>query len=557
VDPSLFAREGAIATVTPLYENLRAGPAGQLILVDPVCSDGVSRYRSAELDNPQVLREGGFRPDMSNTGFHCQMVYAVGSMMHEAFSSALGRRLSWAFGPESDGSGHITVRPFALEEANAYYSRSRREISLGYFKKNAGASQASTAQYVFSSLSADVIAHEFSHALLDSVKPYYREITNPDLAAFHESFADLMALFQRLQFKNLIRAALENSDGSLGKSPILTALAPDFAKSSGLGIGLRTFAPENLAASSSFELTDAPLQYHALRDSDPHELGSVLTEAILEALVAVVELQTAPLRRLHARGRQSDGGYASPDFVHLLTEEIVKISRAFQAMCIRALDYAPPVDLQLGEFLRALITVDSQINPEDSQSYREAIITAFRRRGLFPRYVSVLSESALRWGNPLMEHEPIDDLSFANLRIRGDPSWPTDKVEALRQGGALARRINSSESFARELGLATGSAHTHEFDPPEVIDIRPTRRVGHDGEGHYELVAQVIQCRRGKMTDGREFSFYGGASIFFDWFGRLRCAVRNRVDNDSSFERVRAYIDRREFVEVRSNSCFR
>ena len=44
------------------------------------------------------------------------------------------------------------------------------------------------------------------------------------------------------------------------------------------------------------------------------------------------------------------------------------------------LDYCPPVDLTFGESLRALITADTDLSPGDDDSYRLAMIAAFRRR---------------------------------------------------------------------------------------------------------------------------------------------------------------------------------
>ena len=49
-------------------------------------------------------------------------------------------------------------------------------------------------------------------------------------------------------------------------------------------------------------------------------------------------------------------------------------------ICIRALDYCPPVDLVFGEYLRALITADADLVPDDKHGYRTAFIEAFRNR---------------------------------------------------------------------------------------------------------------------------------------------------------------------------------
>jgi len=47
-------------------------------------------------------------------------------------------------------------------------------------------------------------------------------------------------------------------------------------------------------------------------------------------------------------------------------------------MAIRAFDYLPPVDITFGDFLRALVTADSELVPEDDRGLRASMIEAFR-----------------------------------------------------------------------------------------------------------------------------------------------------------------------------------
>jgi len=53
-----------------------------------------------------------------------------------------------------------------------------------------------------------------------------------------------------------------------------------------------------------------------------------------------------------------------------------------------------------GDYLRALITADLDIAPEDENGYRVALIEAFRARGIFPDRVNTLSIESLRWNEP-------------------------------------------------------------------------------------------------------------------------------------------------------------
>ena len=74
-------------------------------------------------------------------------------------------------------------------------------------------------------------------------------------------------------------------------------------------------------------------------------------------------------------------------------------------MCIRALDYLPPVDVTFFEYLRALITADFDLVGDDRHNYRVAFVEAFRRRGIYPQNLDptaaetprTLSVDTLRW----------------------------------------------------------------------------------------------------------------------------------------------------------------
>ena len=58
---------------------------------------------------------------------------------------------------------------------------------------------------VFTCLSHDIVAHETTHALLDGLHPRYQEPTNPDVLAFHEAFADIVAMFQHFTLPEVLR----------------------------------------------------------------------------------------------------------------------------------------------------------------------------------------------------------------------------------------------------------------------------------------------------------------------------------------------------------------
>ena len=83
--------------------------------------------------------------------------------------------------------------------------------------------------------------------------------------------------------------------------------------------------------------------------------------------------------------------------------EAATVAGQVLTMCIRALDYCPPTDLTFGEYLRAIITADKDVVPNDTRGYRVAFISGFRDRGIFPAGVRHLSEDSLLWDPPPLE----------------------------------------------------------------------------------------------------------------------------------------------------------
>src|SRR5262245_15221343 len=120
-DPSLGRRYGNHMTVTVPYEDLKEGPRGRgLEVIDYDASNGCY-YKPVDLDDRDVLLQGGLTPSEANPQFHQQMVYAVASKTIENFGSALGRRMEWT--RRRKGSTRARPRPLralphAMQEAN-------------------------------------------------------------------------------------------------------------------------------------------------------------------------------------------------------------------------------------------------------------------------------------------------------------------------------------------------------------------------------------------------------------------------------------------------------
>jgi hypothetical protein len=519
LDPSSSRVDGSVATVDVPWEPLAPGPVGALLAVDAAGSD-VSR--GVDLDDPRLLIQGGLDPSVSDHRFHQQMVYAVCSRIYAQFQNALGRVISWGFDP-GPSHGRLTLRPHAGSQgSNAQYDPDTGAISFGFFKAPAeGAGRSAPNGRVFTCLSHDVIAHEFTHALLDGLRSHFTVPTSSDVLGFHEGFADLVAVLQHFTHKDVLESQIKRTGGRLERAELLTNIARQFAEATGGTGGIRCAVQPEKCYSP---------------DAEAHEMGSVLVSEVFAAFTSIFQRKTERYVAL--------AGWQPPrpmphELVLMLASEAARLADQFLSLCIRAVDYCPPVDLTLGEYLRAMITADRELVPDDPWNYRDSLIAAFAERAIYPGGVDQLSEDSLCWRPPTCFVEPIAPLHFSNLRFAGDPSWPAGSHELYRQADALWDFVTRAH-VASEFGLsAPGSDGT---DAPVVQSIRTARRVGPDGQVLFDLVAEVTQRRRVvDPASGRGAKFFGGSTLIIGPEGEVRYVIRKHINSDDRLARQLEY----------------
>lgn len=535
VDPATPRLDGAVALVNVPYEPLAPGPCGQLFEVDNQDHHQELEYRRADLSAPEVLLRNGYEPSQSDPRFHQQMVYAVCSNVYAAFRKALGRHVGW--GPNVNGK--LVVRPHAMQERNAYYDEVRGQLQFGYYCADANSVGATLpGGYVFTCLSHDIVAHEVTHALLDGLREHFSTPSGADVVAFHEAFADLVALFQRFSYPEVVLTAIKRSRGDIAKASYLTELAQQFGHTTGERAALRKAIDRNTATGEPEQLYDDKLE--------AHKLGSVLVAAIFEAFTVVFARKTARYIRLATNGSGVlPAGELAYDLQFLLAEKASKLASQFLTICIRAIDYCPPIGLTFGDYLRALITADHDLVPDDPWDYRGALIDAFRRRNIYPRHVASLSEDALLWSPTRKLLPPIVELDFAHLRFRGDPGHPADAEELCRQACILGDYVTQPEHLD-EFGLVAADDARLAGDSvsrPSVKSIRSSRRVGPDGQIVFDLVAEVTQERTVATTMAAPgFEFHGGSTIILGPDGAVRYTILKSVVGANRVERRREFL---------------
>jgi hypothetical protein len=547
LDPSVSDRVGGVATVQLPYEKLEKGPIGALF--DIRC-DGAPKEIVAEaldLDSPQLLLSSGLTPTPADGRFHLQMVYAVCSLTYAVFRRALGREIAWAIPASEKGPLRLVIRPF-IPGANAGYSREAGDLSFGYFNASRRAAGFTVPGGLISTaLSHDVIAHETTHALLDGLRSAFMEPTNVDVPAFHEGFSDLVALFLHFSYADVVERAIRDSRGTIMRGSLLTDIAREFGYArarTGKAEALRSGV--DAGGIAAFDSDILPSRENAPAAYDPelesHALGSVLVSAVFEAFTTIVRRKCERFFRIAGLDPLLVGQAALSDpLVKAIAQEASDVAGQFLNICIRAIDYCPPADMELGEYLRALITADGDMERSDKYGFREALMRSFRRRRIFPDHVRFMTEDAVRWQPPATDLT-IADLAFRNLRFDGEPGQAAGVDELARQARALGAFV-TDPAHADCFHLIPPGARLPkgivQASPAIVQSVRVTRRVAPDGRIAFDLVGEVTQtCTVDR--GGALFDMNGGCTVILDPEGHVRYAIAKKFDGMTRRERQHA-----------------
>jgi len=547
LDPSLSTRfETANIDEVVLnvrWESLEKGPCGEYLAVDDVDDTG-RVYEPVDLEDPRMLAQDGWAPSEGNPQFHQQMVYAVAMKTIEHFERALGRPVLWRprpnpRDPDDDAGfvGRLTVRPHVLRQANAYYSPREVALLFGYFDAAAGdPGHHVPGSRIYTCLSHDIVAHETTHAVLDGMHRRFNEPTNPDVLALHEAFADIVALMQHFSIPEILEAEIRRTRGDLEAESMLGSLAIQFGQAMG-GRGALRSAIGRIEGGVWKRYEPDPEEFK--KRLTPHGRGAVLVAAVFDAFLAIYKARIADLLRIYTGGTGIlPKGAIHPDLARRLAGEAAKSAGHVLTICIRALDYLPPVDVTFFEYLRALITADYDLVPDDRRNYRVAFVEAFRRRGIYPVNLDTPSRNTLR------------TLSVETLRWKGfDPSGLTGQSKSMKSTyRAIMRglkrfsdacfyvenrktlfertrkhRITLHKQLEEVFAAAPDFARALGLDPAlkgfEVHELRRTLRIGPDGQTIPQVVVSLTQSRTIKEdpeTGAPQYRFPGGSTLIVD-----------------------------------------
>ncbi|MCA9218287.1 MAG: hypothetical protein KDB27_34700 [Planctomycetales bacterium] len=521
LDPAESRLSGARVKVPVPYEPLDPGPTGSLFKVVGYDSDSQTTLPPVDLEDRRIAIASGIEPSPTDYRFQMQMVYAVAMRTYDTFRRALGRELHWAFDHPKEEPSRLELYPFWNCRQNASYSREAKAIHFGWFRAKEAFGRNLKGGKVFTSLSHDVVVHELTHAFLDGLRGHFLVPYHHDTFAFHEAFADLVAIFTHFSNRAVVKKQIAMARGEISKAKLLFDLARQFG---------HTTRNDAEALRSALELTDDDNVITYDPKMEIHKLGAVLVAAVFEAFTIVFTRKTRTLLKLATGGT---GELPKGDIPDLLCDMLAKaasdLAKQFLTICIRAIDYCPPVAMTFGDYLRAMITADFDIVPDDPWGYREALVDAFIKRRIAIEGVDTLSEKSLLW-QPTM-----GDLNSTN-ELGPEPDTFGSKVDhADRKYEARAQRVVSYLSkieIPRTLGFTRPSDCELAGEPGPIVveSARVSRAASPDGALSQHLVAEVSQTipvKRNNLT----FDCTQGSTIIIDSNGRVRYVVTKNVDH--------------------------
>ena len=451
------------------------------------------------------------------------------------------------------------MQPHALRQANAFYSPEKIALLFGYFEASANQpGDHMPGSRIYSCLSHDIVAHETTHAVLDGMYRRFNEPTNVDVLALHEGFADIVALLQHFTMREVLGTEIARTRGDLESESTLGSLAVQFGQATG-GRGALREAIGHMENGVWKRFVPDPADLE--KRVTPHERGAILVGAVFDAFLAIYKTRTADLLRLYTGGTGVlPSGAVHPDLVSRLADEASKSASHVLDMCIRALDYLPPVDVTFFEYLRAIITADFDMVRDDRLNYRVAFVESFRRRGIYPLNIGVPSQNTLRTLS-------VDTLRWQGLDTSNFPRTVQQQYSEIVQGlkryadaclymkhrqqlfretwkrrlklhTQLVRTFEVVPEFARELGLAPGRTF-------EVHELRRAARATPDGKQVTQLIVALTQSEEvvKDNEDTPTFTFRGGSTLVIDLaVPEVKYRIVKNMDSESRRARTEAFV---------------
>jgi len=404
-------------TINFIPNDPMAGAAAPLMRSQQPRSDRPAGRAGFTFTNPAI--QGQFAPGTAEFLFWQCREAALAAL--ETWESFAGSLASWS--AEAVDPNNLQLLQNAGNVLNAFYDRQ----SFSFFQF------VTTTKSTYSGASTDVVSHEVGHGLLDSVRTDLFDSAFLEAAAFHEAFADSMALLTAFNDQQS-RQALLNVSADLGTANFVETTAEDLSD----GV-LQSFGPTANPSAPRHALNDFEFRIPSTLPTngpagqlinESHSFGQVFSGSFYDCIRNV-------FNALPSHGEQ----------------DLLAAAQRVAKILLAAVRSAPLVPRFFGSVGRSMISVDQQLNGGTNQA---AIQNAFTRHGIALLSASLLAPRADLAGSvPALTAKATSILDIATrkdlLQRIGAPATAKLTVNSAEiLGHKVARAIHK-----REVPLAT------------------------------------------------------------------------------------------------------
>ena len=278
--------------------------------------------------------------------------------------------------------------------------------------------------------------------------------------------------------------------------------------------------------------------------------GAVLVAAVFDAFLQIYK-RSAPTTCCgwprSGTGVSCPTGDIPVDLVNRLAQEASKVAGQVLDICIRALDYCPPVDISLRR-----VSARADHRGHRARARGCTRLSHCLHRGVpRPRHLSGdvkhLSPASLVWEPPPLPLTKLQDVLKEmelgwDLNAKRDVAYHTSRENAKKMHAWLSKAVDDEQfealGLTRKVGKMPLSGVDGELRRIEVHSVRPARRIGPDNEARADLVVEVTQSFR-PAAGGR---FRGGCTLIIDLEkSEVRYFVRKRVTSSDRFRKEQAF----------------
>lgn len=269
------------------FINKIIGKSSNSTKIDYLLNDPMTPDLKASIEvpilatNPNFFVKGWKGFSISEIQKQAAQVYASMYNTTNMIKDFYGKTFKWS------ATESLIAVPRAGSGINAFYDRA----SLQFFY----ATHPITKKTVFTCESVNVVAHEYGHAFLDSIRPDLWSAAALEIFSFHEAFGDIVSMLSTMYNDVVIDRVIQDTSGDLRKSNLISQIAEEMGNilhASGSG-GCKPSYLRNALNNLKYKRPEE-LPRHVGDESlsqEPHNFSRIFVGAWYDCMVGIYEYE--------------------------------------------------------------------------------------------------------------------------------------------------------------------------------------------------------------------------------------------------------------------------